>query len=58
MIGFCTVRSVDGQKLALGEGKLCGICQKNTSQGGLLQSQSYNASMLMMEPSYLHHDPT
>jgi hypothetical protein len=56
-IGVCTVRLVDGQKLALGEGK-AGICQKNTSQGILPQSKYYNASMLMMEPSYLHHDST
>jgi hypothetical protein len=35
-----------------------GTCQKNSSQGGLPQLKSYNASMLMMAPSYLRHDPT
>jgi hypothetical protein len=57
-IGVCTVRLVMARNWHRVKVNCTGIGQKNTSQGGLPQSKSYNASMLMMEPSYLRHDPT
>jgi hypothetical protein len=53
-IGVCMVRSVIGEKLLAGKGKLRGHLPKITFHKGLQQWKFSNACMMMMEHSYFH----